>query len=275
MSIAEKTGRVPDLSRVPRVDAVGVEERAAELARRSIKKEAKRAGIRLAVRMIDLTTLEGKTLDVRWRFASDTSSGGPGWSVDDVRLDAPALICVNCDDLDDDGFCPAPTGDDCDDTDPAVHPGAPEVCDGVANDCNNPAWPALPAAELDVDGDGLSACNGDCNGSNGTVGPQAPELCDGLDNDCDGLLDEGASCDASCDAADWTMTSASTAFSESTPKLAYLKYPSIPRLPMQEHHTQRRASRPHARARAMPSPQAKSSSVDASMSRTKSGRHQP
>jgi deoxyribose-phosphate aldolase len=45
---------------VPRVDAVGVEERAAALAKRSIKKEAKRAGIRLAIRMIDLTTLEGK-----------------------------------------------------------------------------------------------------------------------------------------------------------------------------------------------------------------------
>jgi deoxyribose-phosphate aldolase len=49
-----------DLSRVPRVDAVGVEERATALAKRSIKKEAKRAGIRLAIRMIDLTTLEGK-----------------------------------------------------------------------------------------------------------------------------------------------------------------------------------------------------------------------
>jgi deoxyribose-phosphate aldolase len=49
-----------DLSRVPRVDAVGVEERVAALAKRSIKKEAKRAGIRLAISMIDLTTLEGK-----------------------------------------------------------------------------------------------------------------------------------------------------------------------------------------------------------------------
>jgi deoxyribose-phosphate aldolase len=43
-----------------RVDAVGIEERAAALAKRSIKKEAKRAGIRLAISMIDLTTLEGK-----------------------------------------------------------------------------------------------------------------------------------------------------------------------------------------------------------------------
>ncbi len=49
-----------DLSRVPPVDQVGIEERAAGLARRSIKKEAKRAGIRLAMSMLDLTTLEGK-----------------------------------------------------------------------------------------------------------------------------------------------------------------------------------------------------------------------
>jgi len=51
---------LPDLSRVPRVDAVGVEERAAALGKRSIKKDAKRAGIRLAISMIDLTTLEGR-----------------------------------------------------------------------------------------------------------------------------------------------------------------------------------------------------------------------
>jgi len=49
-----------DLSNVPRVDQVGVEERAAALGKRSIKKQAKQAGIRLAISMIDLTTLEGK-----------------------------------------------------------------------------------------------------------------------------------------------------------------------------------------------------------------------
>ena len=49
-----------DLSAVPRVDAVGVEERVAALGKRSIKKAAKLAGIRLAISMIDLTTLEGK-----------------------------------------------------------------------------------------------------------------------------------------------------------------------------------------------------------------------
>ncbi len=49
-----------DLSGVPRVDAVGVEERVAALGKRSIKKAAKLTGIRLAISMIDLTTLEGK-----------------------------------------------------------------------------------------------------------------------------------------------------------------------------------------------------------------------
>ena len=49
-----------DLSRIPTVDQVGVEERAAALAKRSIKKSAKQAGIRLALSMLDLTTLEGK-----------------------------------------------------------------------------------------------------------------------------------------------------------------------------------------------------------------------
>jgi deoxyribose-phosphate aldolase len=41
------------------VDQVGVEERAASLAKRSIKKESKVAALRLAVSMMDLTTLEG------------------------------------------------------------------------------------------------------------------------------------------------------------------------------------------------------------------------
>ncbi len=42
------------------VDAVGVEERVAKYATRSIKKKSKLFGLKLAVSMIDLTTLEGK-----------------------------------------------------------------------------------------------------------------------------------------------------------------------------------------------------------------------
>jgi deoxyribose-phosphate aldolase len=49
----------PRLPRVGSVDAVAVEERADALARRSIKREAKLFALELAVRVIDLTTLEG------------------------------------------------------------------------------------------------------------------------------------------------------------------------------------------------------------------------
>jgi deoxyribose-phosphate aldolase len=47
------------VSRAPAVDAVGLEERAASLAKRSIKREAKLWALDLAIRCVDLTTLEG------------------------------------------------------------------------------------------------------------------------------------------------------------------------------------------------------------------------
>ncbi len=49
----------PRLPRIGSVDEVGVEERAAALAKRSIKKDAKLYALDLAIRMMDLTTLEG------------------------------------------------------------------------------------------------------------------------------------------------------------------------------------------------------------------------
>src|SRR5262249_36822756 len=49
----------PRLPRIGSVDEVGVEERAASLAKRSIKKASKLFALELAIRMIDLTTLEG------------------------------------------------------------------------------------------------------------------------------------------------------------------------------------------------------------------------
>src|SRR5919106_1210637 len=49
----------PRLPRIGSVDQVAVEERAASLARRSIKRESKLFALDLAVRMMDLTTLEG------------------------------------------------------------------------------------------------------------------------------------------------------------------------------------------------------------------------
>jgi deoxyribose-phosphate aldolase len=49
----------PRLPRIGSVDQVAAEERAASLAKRSIKKEAKLFALDLAIRMMDLTTLEG------------------------------------------------------------------------------------------------------------------------------------------------------------------------------------------------------------------------
>jgi len=53
----------PDFTSTPRIDQVGVEERASRFTKRSIKDETKLNGLKLALNMIDLTTLEGKDTD--------------------------------------------------------------------------------------------------------------------------------------------------------------------------------------------------------------------
>jgi len=52
--------RMPDFKISPRVDQVGIEERASRFTKRSIKSETKNNGLLLALNMIDLTTLEGR-----------------------------------------------------------------------------------------------------------------------------------------------------------------------------------------------------------------------
>ncbi len=110
--------------------------------------------------------------------------------------------------------CSAPPGfsalsGDCDDGDAAVNPAAPEVCDGVDDDCDRsvdePDAADAPLWYADNDGDGsgweggpVAACQapagylavgGDCDDADRTVHPGAAEVCDGQDNDCDGSGD--------------------------------------------------------------------------------------
>ncbi len=101
---------------------------------------------------------------------------------------------------------------DCIDYDPERHPLAPEVCDGLDNNCNtledaaDPFLVGAPIAYFDNDGDGFgdpltatAYCDVpiywvtvglDCDDLTPELNPSALEACDGIDNDCDGAVDD-------------------------------------------------------------------------------------
>jgi hypothetical protein len=121
-----------------------------------------------------------------------------GNGIDD---DCDGIIDLDCD-TDEDGDGVTPDQGDCDDTDPDVHPGAVEVCDGIDNNCDGFVDEFVKNVCGGCGPDPVEICDGidnDCDGvvDNGALnacgrcGPTPVEVCDGIDNDCDGEVDEG------------------------------------------------------------------------------------
>ncbi len=89
---------------------------------------------------------------------------------------------------------------DCDDTDAAVYPNAPEA------DCTDPTDYNCDASVgyADVDGDGSPACE-DCDDADGARSPLSEEVCDeaDVDEDCDSLVDDDDDSVSSASATTW------------------------------------------------------------------------
>ena len=98
-------------------------------------------------------------------------------------------------DFDEDGWDDT---NDCDPSDPQVHPEAEEVSDCKDNDCDGVIDEETVTHDDDQDGyceggdlgDGIQCCDGsepnDCDDTDSAVSPGEDEACDGLDTNCDG-----------------------------------------------------------------------------------------
>ncbi|MCC6899816.1 MAG: deoxyribose-phosphate aldolase [Polyangiaceae bacterium] len=84
-------GTLPPPGPTPPVDRIAVEERAAALGKRSIKKATKVAGLKLAISMMDLTTLEGADSPGKVRaLCQKARTPEPG----DESIPSCAAVCV-------------------------------------------------------------------------------------------------------------------------------------------------------------------------------------
>ena len=78
---------------------------------------------------------------------------------------------------------------DCDDTDSAVFPGAPELVNQIDDDCDGQV--DEDSDRTDDDADGFSEREGDCDDGDPRVFPGAEDTQNDIDDNCNGQLDEG------------------------------------------------------------------------------------
>ena len=115
-----------------------------------------------------------ENLSSQWYVDADADSFGTGNPID--------VICNG----DHDSL--VDNASDCDDGNFVVYPGAPELPDGVDNDCDLVVDEGTTL--YDDDGDGFTEDAGDCNDRNATIYPNAYDSpADWQDADCDGLPD--------------------------------------------------------------------------------------
>jgi len=118
----------------------------------------------------------------------------------DAVIDNGLFIDEDGDSFNDPESCLGPKTD-CDDTNPAAHPGHEEICDGADNDCDGEVDEIGPfecwtGGEDTVFGGnspckaGIVTCErGAWTGCEGQVFP-TPEQCDTVDNNCNGIVDD-------------------------------------------------------------------------------------
>ncbi|MEC7986158.1 MAG: putative metal-binding motif-containing protein, partial [Myxococcota bacterium] len=142
---------------------------------------------------------------ITW-FLACFSGYNPTLSEEKLNEEAIDTNLLDDPDLDLDGY--SVLDGDCDDDNPEINPDAPELCDGIDNNCNDIVDEGISQlwyADADTDGygdftqpyfgceqlEGYVTNDGDCNDAVPEINPEAIEECNGLDDNCDGTADEG------------------------------------------------------------------------------------